>query len=378
VQNWTIIHTKRDNSVATNFVRTFKSVGAPCGVYVNEPERVTLNNDSTTDFEKALDNVAEDTQVVVCIMPNKQKGRYDKIKQVCCVKQPVPSQCILTSTLLKKNVASIIPKIMFQINCKLGGELWRVNIPLPDTMVVGMDVCHDTGPKGGRSVVGFCASLNKDLTCYYSRVTLQDSKQEMIDGLKLCMNGAITAYFKKNKKTPKVIVVYRDGVGDGMLDTLMKHELPQYFAAFASISEDYKPRLAVVVVKKRIHTRLFMSEKPQQGRPGGPSILVNPPPGTVVDNGCTQRDWYDFFLVSQHSHEGTVTPTHYHVIYDNTGMRADHMQTLTFKLCHLYYNWPGTIRVPAPVQYAHKISFLVGQSIHQDPDVILRDKLYFL
>lgn len=38
---------------------------------------------------------------------------------------------------------------------------------------------------------------------------------------------------------------------------------------------------------------------------------------------------------------------------------------LTYKMCHLYYNWPGTIRVPAPCQYAHKIAFLVGQSIHK-------------
>jgi len=257
---------------------------------------------------------------------------------------------------------------MFQINCKLGGELWKVSIPLSDMMVVGIDVCHDTA-EGRRSVAGFCATLNKNLTSYYSRVTFQDSKQEMIDGIENCMDGALGRYFKANGALPKVIVVYRDGVGDGMLDALMNHELPQYFKAFKKVNESYKPRLAVVVVKKRIHTRLFQQTK---------DVLGNPPPGTVVDAGCTQRAWYDFFLVSQHSNEGTVTPTHYHVIYDNTGLKPDYLQTLTFKLCHLYYNWPGTIRVPAPCQYAHKISFLVGQSIHDDPGKLLRDKLYFL
>ena len=49
---------------------------------------------------------------------------------------------------------------------------------------------------------------------------------------------------------------------------------------------------------------------------------------------------YDFFLVSQSVRQGTVTPTHFNVICDTTGLRPDHMQRLTYKLCHLYYNWP--------------------------------------
>ncbi len=49
---------------------------------------------------------------------------------------------------------------------------------------------------------------------------------------------------------------------------------------------------------------------------------------------------YDFFLVSQSVRQGTVTPTHFNVIYDTTGLKPDHIQRLTYKLCHLYYNWP--------------------------------------
>lgn len=49
---------------------------------------------------------------------------------------------------------------------------------------------------------------------------------------------------------------------------------------------------------------------------------------------------YDFFLVSQSVRQGTVTPTHYNVIWDTTGLKPDHMQRLAYKMCHLYYNWP--------------------------------------
>ena len=105
--------------------------------------------------------------------------------------------------------------------------------------------------------------------------------------------------------------------------------------------------------------------------------LQNPPLGTVVDSEATRPDWqvplanlflmkrlpcvlqvrpysvcllshvhsvfplrYDFYLISQAACRGTVNPTYYNVIYDDNGLKPDHMQRLTFKLCHLYYNWP--------------------------------------
>lgn len=115
-----------------------------------------------------------------------------------------------------------------------------------------------------------------------------------------------------------------------------------------------------------------------------------------MDSGCTHRGWYDFFLVSQSVKQvrprlcsavvlctvltcglaqGTVTPTHYHVIYDSTGLSADHIQMLTFKLCHLYYNWPGTIRVPAPCQYAHKVRSVLRCHSHSFSVFLSSDRL---
>ena len=49
---------------------------------------------------------------------------------------------------------------------------------------------------------------------------------------------------------------------------------------------------------------------------------------------------YDFFVVSQAVRQGTVGPTHYNVISDSSTLKPDHFQRLTYKLCHLYYNWP--------------------------------------
>lgn len=55
-------------------------------------------------------------------------------------------------------------------------------------------------------------------------------------------------------------------------------------------------------------------------------------------------DRYDFFLVSQNTRIGTVTPTHYNVIEDTlANWSPDKMQRLTYKLTHMYYNWAVSI-----------------------------------
>lgn len=92
----------------------------------------------------------------------------------------------------------------------------------------------------------------------------------------------------------------------------------------------------------------------------------------------TRRTIKDFFIVSQSVRQGTVNPTHYIVLHDETNMRPDIIQRLTYKMCHLYYNWAGTVRVPAPCQYAHKVAGLVGQHIKIMPSHELWDKLYYL
>uniref|UniRef100_A0A8C4YR68 Piwi like RNA-mediated gene silencing 1 n=1 Tax=Gopherus evgoodei TaxID=1825980 RepID=A0A8C4YR68_9SAUR len=281
-------------------------------------------------------------KVVVCLLSSNRKDKYDAIKKYLCTDCPTPSQCVIARTLSKpQTVMAIATKIALQMNCKMGGELWSVEIPLKQVMIVGIDCYHDT-TAGRRSIAGFVASLNQGMT---------------------------RSWFSCNNHMPSRIIVYRDGVGDGQLKTLVNYEVPQFLDCLKSVGKDYNPRLTVIVVKKRVNTRFF-------AQAGG--RLQNPPPGTVIDVEVTRPEWYDFFIVSQAVRSGSVSPTHYNVIYDNSALKPDHMQRLTYKLCHMYYNWPGVIRVPAPCQYAHKLAFLVGQSIHREPNLSLSDRLYYL
>ena len=61
-------------------------------------------------------------------------------------------------------------------------------LQLKNLMVVGVDSYHDSAMKG-RSVGAFVASMNSKLTRYYSRCVFQHTMQELMDGLKVCMQG---------------------------------------------------------------------------------------------------------------------------------------------------------------------------------------------
>jgi len=93
---WLLVHSKRDTQTAQTFVKTFQQVAGPCGVNVRNPIYEVLSNDNPNAYVDAIsENIDNKTQLVVCILPNDQKGRYDEIKKMCCVEKPIPSQCII-------------------------------------------------------------------------------------------------------------------------------------------------------------------------------------------------------------------------------------------------------------------------------------------
>ncbi len=47
------------------------------------------------------------------------------------------------------------------------------------------------------------------------------------------------AFFVQNNTMPERIVIYRDGVGDGQLQAVYEHELPQIEETFSKVQEGY-------------------------------------------------------------------------------------------------------------------------------------------
>merc|ERR1719186_2546804 len=309
------------------------------------------------------------------VIPNDKGEHYHAVKHRCCIDRPIPSQ-VITGTLLgkpnfAKQIMSIATKVAIQMNCKLGGEPWNVAIPLKDTMVFGFDTYHDSVNKG-TSVGALVSSTNSTFTKYSSSCIFHKDNTEITMGMKAAVVKALRRYKEANGNIPTRFIFFRDGVGDGQIEYVRDQEVAVIRETLQGVFKENNIetplKFTYVIVSKRINARFFLSGS----RPG------NPPSGTVVDDVVTLPERYDFFLVSQSVRQGTVNPTSYNVIEDTGGLKPEHLQKLTYKLCHLYYNWPGTVRVPAPCQYAHKLAFLVGESLHKLPDARLEDKLFYL
>nr|XP_023694176.1 piwi-like protein 2 [Paramormyrops kingsleyae]XP_023694177.1 piwi-like protein 2 [Paramormyrops kingsleyae]XP_023694179.1 piwi-like protein 2 [Paramormyrops kingsleyae]XP_023694180.1 piwi-like protein 2 [Paramormyrops kingsleyae]XP_023694181.1 piwi-like protein 2 [Paramormyrops kingsleyae]XP_023694182.1 piwi-like protein 2 [Paramormyrops kingsleyae]XP_023694183.1 piwi-like protein 2 [Paramormyrops kingsleyae] len=371
LNRWSIFYPKRCAEQVEELVVTFGKVAGPMGLRLDRPIHVEVKDDRTETYIKSIHsqlNSEPNVQLVLCIIFGNRDDLYSAIKKLCCVKNPVASQVINVRTISQsQKLRSIAQKILLQINCKLGGELWTVNIPLKNLMVIGVDVHHDASKKS-RSVMGFVASLNSLLTRWYSRVIFQMPNEEMISGFRVCLIAALQKYYEMNHSFPEKIVVYRDGVSDGQLKMVELYEIPQLLQCFKTFP-NYEPKLTFIVVQKRVNTTLYLL---------GGNGHSTPPPGTVLDHTVTSREWVDFYLMAHHIRQGCGLPTHYVCVYNTANLTPDHLQRLTFKMCHLYWNWPGTIRVPAPCKYAHKLAFLSGQYLHSEPAVQLSDKLYFL
>ncbi|KAL8604204.1 hypothetical protein ACOMHN_014772 [Nucella lapillus] len=371
LERWAIFYVRRNTPDVMSFIQKAQLRGPQMGITVKPPELVALPDDKSETLTKALkETVKPTTQLICVVMPTSREDKYSAVKKFACVHCPVPSQVILHKTIRDKGkLDSVVQKIVLQINCKLGGELWAVKNPLESAMVIGVDAYHDL-VRGRRSIGGFVASTNPELTRWFSRVRIQMQGEELLPGLRIFMISAIRKYHEANHRLPEKIIMYRDGVGDGQLAIVQDFEVRQMLDSFTDFGADYHPKLTVVIVQKRINTRIFQQT--------GGGHLDNPPPGTVLDHTVTRRDLYDFFVISQHVRQGTVSPTHYIVVYDEINLPPERMQVFTYKMTHLYYNWPGTVRVPAPCLYAHKLAYLVGESIHMDVSELLSDRLFFL
>jgi aubergine-like protein len=138
----------------------------------------------------------------------------------------------------------------------------------------------------------------------------------------------LRAYQTANGSYPEKIIVYRDGVGAGDIQTVLDIELEGIqvnrnlikksskrskcltkeivlqeackLVANANLAGvDYKPGIAFVIVSKAIKTRFFA------GTRDNPSNAAS---GTVVHDTVTIRDRSDSFFVFQKVNQETVSP----------------------------------------------------------------------
>jgi len=379
IQNWLFIFAEESTEDAEFFVETLQQCSKTFGVKIGKPKMVPLvyETDRTGEnLKKTIRaKVEKGTQIVVCMSPRKNSYWYKPFKDVACKELGIITQFLAADSLFK-NAMSVCGNILKQMNIKLGKELWITERPkeLPaKTMIIGADVFHST--KIGnqkKSCIGFCASLNDDFSQYFSKVTFQNRiGQEIMTNIGLLVKEALQKYYDFNgrKHYPECIIFYRDGVGENQIDACLEIETSKILEELKNAYKDSQFKFAEIIVTKRIDDRLFVSQ--------GQKNYSNPPAGTVVGESIVSNN-FDFLMVSQNVNQGTCTPTHYQVIFDNTGLTEDVFWKLTYTQCYNYYNWNGGVRVPAAAQYAHKLAYLMGQTVQGEAHKNLDQYLYYL
>jgi len=170
LRNWVVMYTRRDQTKANDFIGTIMKCAPQMGIECRNPDRFELKDDRVETYIRAIRehmnpavwprlakilltelfgdlidltcfeiNIYEhdcllyifQLQIIVAICPTSRDDRYSAIKKTCCVDLPIPSQVIIGKTIGDpKKLRSVCQKIALQMNCKLGGELWGVPIPL--------------------------------------------------------------------------------------------------------------------------------------------------------------------------------------------------------------------------------------------------------
>ncbi|CDW87091.1 macronuclear development protein 1 [Stylonychia lemnae] len=371
---WGIFYQERDSGIAKDFLinmeKSILTFGYPAKQMASF---VVKGNTYETWRQTLLVKLDSSVQAIVLILPG-YKDRcqlYPEIKRMLLEEIPVISQVVLTSTLLRgRNVRSIVSKILIQLCAKIGGIPWIVDkMPILDrpTMICGMDVYHMTS-MGKRSVLGFCSSYNNSATKYWSKTVIQDSGVEVSHNLQVLIEKALRKFQKVAGIFPEKIIFYRDGVGDKQLESVSSMEIGQIMSALKDLEmKQDQVKLMYIIINKRINTRLFAQGELE-------NHFKNPIPGVVVNSAITEKNMREFYLVSCQAKQGMVKPTRYTIIHDSVlnNESTEEIELLTYKLCHTYFNVAGAISIPAPVQYAHKLAYLVGEigSKEREPPVI--------
>uniref|UniRef100_A0A182MXI9 Piwi n=1 Tax=Anopheles dirus TaxID=7168 RepID=A0A182MXI9_9DIPT len=377
LRRWAVLVEGSGSHAAYDFVRLMMDVGNGMGFRISEPHYYYVRGNSLGSYTEAVTEAAmKDVQLITIIVPNDRADRYSAIKKQSCLQYGIPTQVLKQRTITPRggnvrSLMSVATKVAVQLNCKLGGIPWTVKNPLQSVMVIGFDVCTKGTDKSKTSaaLVATMYAPGSKQPSYFSVVEQRNKGEVLSDAISINVLKALRTYEHRYGagQFPRRIILYRAGVGDGQLANVVEHELLaiKQNLDMACAKREKPVQLTVIVVTKRVNTRLFLGRD-------------NPPPGTVVDDKITLPERTDFFLVSQSVMQGSVSPTAYNVIYDESGLTIDQLQVYTYKQTHLYYNWSGTLAVPAVCQYAQKLAHLTANSLHQQSDGKLDHLLYYL
>lgn len=321
----------------------------------------------------------------IFILPGRknQGAHYDDLKKLLVNHLPVPSQMILGSTIARgRNLRSIINKMLIQFEAKVGGTPWALDqmpFATKPTMVIGIDIFGKIqGP--GMCVCALASTVDRHFARYQTQTVFVENEESLIEGLRKMFKKSVMSFASVNRNNfPNNIIIFREGISQGMRKKTKEKEVGALLEVIGeikkekSIQKEEKLNLIYITVSKSNGTKFF-------GKGGGrynSGGLGNPLAGSYVYKSVC-KDVNEFFLVSQKPGKGLSAPSNYYILHNDVSdkklVKAEDIRhmvaTLAFKLCYMYFNTVGSIKIPAPIHYAHKLASFVGEKSNKRSKII--------
>ena len=373
--NFIYIYDRKDNSDIRNSLKGLLDKGRVKGLNVkfnrdlnqNEIHGICLENyrdmEDIKKYLSMLEQHKNEVQMAVVFLSPQLERYYSKMKEYFTNELGIPTQFVVSKKLQDpRRAGSIMFNIIEQINVKMGGvnfyiDFYQDNILAKNKiyLILGLE-CKQAGNEMHYSLTSTTnPNLNKVITTMRQCKNIREEKEKAIGEL---MQSALDGLrMGKCPHPPNYIILYRQGGNYVQNRKTADNEVPMFLKYLNEMKEKqeifkkYDPKFVYVCCNLKGDLKFF-----EKSNGHG---FANPKSGLCVDSMVTQKDKYEFYIQPQFVNQGTATPCHYQVLYEDVdkenpenNLKVEQLQLLSFYLSFYYGTGAGAIRVPGALKLA--------------------------
>ena len=373
--NFIYVYDRRDNSDIRNALKGLLDKGRMKGLNVkfnrdlsqNEIHGICIENyNNFQDIERYLQMLEQhknDVQMAVVFLSQHLERYYSDLKKYFMNQLGIPTQFVISKKLQDpRRAGSIMFNIIEQINIKMGGinyyiDFYQDNILEKNKiyLVLGLE-SKQVGAEMHYSMTSSTnPNLHRVITTMRQCKNIKEEKEKAIGEL---MQSALDGLrMGKCPHPPDYIILYRQGGNYVQNKKIADNEVPMFLKYLNELKEKqeifkkYDPKFVYVCCNLKGDLKFF-EKTVDHG-------FANPKSGLCVDSMVTQKDKYEFYIQPQFVNQGTATPCHYQVLYEDTdannkenNLKMEQLELLSFYLSFYYWTWAGAIRVPGALKLA--------------------------
>ena len=379
--NFAFVYDTRDNLNVRNSLNSLFDKGRMKGMDIQFDRNlkgihnIVLSNFSNWESVKSqLKNIemnkSQLSMVIVFLTPALERY-YSQLKEFFINSCQLATQFVVSKKLQdQKRAGSIMFNIIEQINIKMGGTNFYIDFRGENILkknkiylILGLECKQTKGELIYTLTSTTNPNLNKTITSFKKCPNNKDEKEKALkDLIDRALNGMkLTGV----PHPPDYIIMYRQGGNYVQNKKMAENEVPiitSHLASKKSKNESfakYDPKFIYVCCNLKGDLKFFETKSNgSNGNSNNNNIsLSNPKSGLCVDSEITQKDKYEFYIQPQYVNQGTATPCHYQVLYedkdkenDENNLKLEELQKISFYLSFYYWTWAGAVRVPGALK----------------------------